>query len=85
MDALCRTRIGHDDTQAFAFDNELPAHDLLLPPYELAHRLVTQQDLVEPTGGTDSDTGGRPARLYRFRRAVLDERGVAGTKLPRPR
>ena len=48
-------------------------------------RLVTQQDLVEPTGGTHSGTGGRPARLYRFRRAVLDERGVAGTKLPRPR
>lgn len=48
-------------------------------------RLVTQQDLVEPTGDTDSDTGGRPARLYRFRRAVLDERGVAGTKLPRTR
>ncbi len=48
-------------------------------------RLVTQQDLVEPTGETDSDTGGRPARLYRFRRGVLDERGVAGTKLPRTR
>ena len=45
-------------------------------------RLVTQQDLVEPTGGTDSETGGRPARLYRFRRDVLDERGIAGTKLP---
>ncbi len=48
-------------------------------------RLVTQQDLVEPTGGTDSGTGGRPARLYRFRREVLDERQVAGTKLSRPR
>ena len=48
-------------------------------------RLVTQQDLVEPTGGTHSDTGGRPARLYRFRREVLDERGVTGTKLPRTR
>lgn len=48
-------------------------------------RLVTQQDLVEPTGGTHGDTGGRPARLYRFRRAVLDERGASGTKLPRTR
>ncbi len=48
-------------------------------------RLVTQQDLVEPTGATEGRTGGRPARLYRFRRAVLDERQVAGTKLPRPR
>ncbi len=48
-------------------------------------RLVTHQDLVEATGETDSDTGGRPARLYRFRREVLDERHVAGTKLPEPR
>ena len=48
-------------------------------------RLVMQQDLVEPTGGTDTETGGRPARLYRFRRAILDERTVAGTKLPRTR
>lgn len=48
-------------------------------------RLVTQQDLVEETGETDKETGGRPARKFRFRRAVLDERHVAGTKLPRPR
>lgn len=45
-------------------------------------RLVTQQDLVEPTGETDSRTGGRPARVYRFRREVLEERHVAGTTLP---
>nr|WP_281497246.1 hypothetical protein [Ornithinimicrobium sp. F0845] len=48
-------------------------------------RLVTQQELVEPTGETHGETGGRPARMYRFRRAVLDERQVAGTKLPRTR
>ncbi len=48
-------------------------------------RLVTQQDLVEPTGETDTETGGRPARLYRFRRAILDERTIAGTKLPQTR
>ena len=48
-------------------------------------RLVMQQDLVEPTGGTDTETGGRPARVYRFRRAILDERTIAGTKLPRTR
>ncbi|MDN5797255.1 MAG: hypothetical protein L0H79_16080 [Intrasporangium sp.] len=48
-------------------------------------RLVTQQDLVEPTGETEADTGGRPARLYRFRRAILDERTIAGTKLPQTR
>lgn len=48
-------------------------------------RLVMHQDLVEETGETDADTGGRPARLYRFRRPILDERHVAGTKLPEPR
>jgi hypothetical protein len=45
-------------------------------------RLVEQQDLVEETGAATSDTGGRPAKLYRFRHAVLAERAVAGTKLP---
>ena len=44
-------------------------------------RLVEQQALVEETGGL-LETGGRPARLYRFRRQVLAERHVAGTKLP---
>ena len=29
-----------------------------------------------------ADTGGRPARLVRFRRDVVDERAVAGSKLP---
>jgi hypothetical protein len=45
-------------------------------------RLITQQDLVEDTGRTDSRTGGRPAKLYAFRRDVVDERGAAGTTLP---
>lgn len=45
-------------------------------------RLVIQQDLVERTGATEAETGGRPAQLFRFRREVLDERLVAGTKLP---
>ncbi|MBZ9772552.1 NUDIX hydrolase [Mesorhizobium sp. CO1-1-8] len=45
-------------------------------------RLVEQQELVEETGATSLDTGGRPAKLYRFRHAVLDERAVVGTKLP---
>lgn len=44
-------------------------------------RLVEQQQLVEETGAS-AGTGGRPARLYRFRRDVLQERRVAGTKLP---
>jgi len=45
-------------------------------------RLIEQQELVEETGATASDTPGRPAKLYRFRRAVLAERAIAGTKLP---
>lgn len=45
-------------------------------------RLIEQQELVEDTGTTTSDTPGRPAKLYRFRRAVLAERAAAGTKLP---
>ena len=45
-------------------------------------RLIEQQDLVEDTGKVESRTGGRPARLYRFRREVLQERQAAGTKLP---
>ncbi len=48
-------------------------------------RLIEQQSLVEETGEVDTDTGGRPARLYRFRRQVLQERHVAGTKLPATR
>ena len=47
-------------------------------------RLVEQQHLVEETGAS-AGTGGRPARLYRFRREVLQERQAAGTKLPSPR
>jgi len=45
-------------------------------------RLIEQQDLVEETGQISSETGGRPAKLFRFRRDLLLERQVAGTKLP---
>jgi hypothetical protein len=45
-------------------------------------RLVEQQELVEETGATTLETGGRPAKLFRFRAAVLVERAAAGTKLP---
>jgi hypothetical protein len=45
-------------------------------------RLIEQQALVEETGGVATETGGRPAKLFRFRRAVIVERAVAGTKLP---
>jgi hypothetical protein len=45
-------------------------------------RLIDQQGLVEDTGDIAMQTGGRPAKLVRFRREVLLERAVAGTKLP---
>lgn len=45
-------------------------------------RLIDQQGLVEETGEIATQTGGRPAKLFRFRRAVLVQRALAGTKLP---
>ncbi|HMF05712.1 MAG TPA: hypothetical protein VKE72_01690 [Methylocella sp.] len=45
-------------------------------------RLIEQQELVEETGETTQDTGGRPAKLFRFRREILTQRAISGTKLP---
>ncbi len=50
-------------------------------------RLIEQQDLVEETGESDSETGGRPAKLFRFRYSIVEERALterhlAGAKLP---
>jgi len=44
-------------------------------------RLVEQQGLVEETGEISAETGGRPARLVRFRREVLLERPAPGLRL----
>jgi hypothetical protein len=43
-------------------------------------RLVESQGLVEETGEMLTETGGRPARLVRFRRDVITQRAVAGTR-----
>jgi hypothetical protein len=45
-------------------------------------RLIEQQDLVEETGEIDAGAGGRPAKLFRFRHAVVEERAFSGSKLP---
>ena len=45
-------------------------------------RLIDAQALVEDTGLVAQDTGGRPAKLFRYRRAVQTERAVAATRLP---
>jgi hypothetical protein len=45
-------------------------------------RLIDAQALVEDTGAVAQDTGGRPAKLFRYRRDVQTERAVAATRLP---
>lgn len=45
-------------------------------------RTVERAGLVEGTGRHDTHTGGRPAELFRFRRAVLRERPRPGVPIP---
>jgi hypothetical protein len=45
-------------------------------------RLVDRGGLVEGTGQVATNTGGRPAELFRFRREVLRERPEPGVGLP---
>ncbi len=45
-------------------------------------RLVEKGRLVEGTGRHDTQTGGRPAELFRFRHEVLRERKAPGVGLP---
>lgn len=44
-------------------------------------RLVESAGLVEPTGDVRSRTGGRPAKLFRFRKEVLLERPAPGVRV----
>jgi hypothetical protein len=44
-------------------------------------RLVESAGLVETTGEVKSQTGGRPAKLFRFRREVLLERPAPGVRV----
>ena len=45
-------------------------------------RLVSSAGLVEPTGRMSTQTGGRPAELFRFRKDVLSERLSPGVRVP---
>ena len=45
-------------------------------------RLIDQQELIEETGDMSSETGGRPAKLYRYRRAILEEHALSSPRLP---
>ncbi len=47
-------------------------------------RLVERSGLVDGTGTREAKTGGRPAELFRFRRAVLRERRAPGVATLRP-
>ncbi len=47
-------------------------------------RLVEGAGLVEPTGEMKTRTGGRPAKLFRFRREVLLERPAPGVRVTAP-
>ncbi|MBB4287011.1 NUDIX hydrolase [Roseospira goensis] len=44
-------------------------------------RVVAQQGLVEETGQVETGTGGRPAKLVRFRREVVSERPAPGVRV----
>ena len=44
-------------------------------------RLVENAGLVEPTGDVSTKTGGRPAKLFRFRRDVILERPSIGVRM----
>lgn len=45
-------------------------------------RALERAELVEGLGRMDTETGGRPAELFRFRREILGARPVSGLSLP---
>ncbi|MBI6628772.1 NUDIX hydrolase [Pontibaca salina] len=45
-------------------------------------RQIDQQELVEETGAVSAATGGRPAKLFRYRPAILEAQALSGTRLP---
>ena len=45
-------------------------------------RALERAELVEGLGRLETDTGGRPAELFRFRREILRARPVSGLSIP---
>lgn len=45
-------------------------------------RFIEQQALVEETGAIERGVAGRPAKLFQFRRSIMSDRAIAGSKLP---
>ncbi|AJY45315.1 NUDIX hydrolase [Martelella endophytica] len=45
-------------------------------------RQIDQQQLIEETGETSAKAGGRPAKLFRYRHAIVEERALSGSRFP---
>lgn len=45
-------------------------------------RQIDQHELIEETGEMSQESRGRPAKLFRYRRVVLEARALAGSRLP---
>lgn len=80
----CRPVIFELMPEAFTLFELQKAVEAILGPHlhkQNFRRLVEGGGLVEPTGEFRLRTGGRPARLYRFRRDVLLERLAPGVRV----
>ena len=45
-------------------------------------RMIEQQNLIEETGHITDQYRGRPAKLFRYQKSILDAREMEGSKLP---
>lgn len=45
-------------------------------------RMMEQQNLIEETGHITDQYRGRPAKLFRYRKLIVDARAMSGSKLP---
>jgi ergothioneine biosynthesis protein EgtB len=69
--------IGHDDPEAFSFDNEGPRHRVWLEPFALARRLVSNADY----GAFIADGGYRRPELWMSEGwTIAEERGWGGPR-----
>ncbi|MUG77174.1 NUDIX hydrolase [Commensalibacter melissae] len=45
-------------------------------------RMIEQQNLIEETGHITDQYRGRPAKLFRYQKSIVDARAMSGSKLP---
>jgi hypothetical protein len=71
------------DTEFTLFELQKTVEAILGPHLHKQNfrRLIESAGLVEPTGDVRSKTGGRPAKLFRFRHEVLMERPAPGVRV----